>query len=735
MEAAEEEEAPAEEVMDSTEDVEAPADDEAADNSNADVEEYVEKIIEVKKERKIKLTLNGPKIREMNQDEVKAMVEPGFSVTEEGDEPDDVEVYFSQPADMRNGVPGTYTVTYTAEIDGEVLASEERTIIVTDIDECDEKDPKHECDANAICINTIGSYECECKKGFKGPGRVCADIDECEEGTHDCPAPESFCRNTVGWFACVCSDGYRDEGDEGRNCVDIDECAVGEHNNCHKHAKCINLPGTFDCECNDGWFGNGVTCEPENPCDKDNDCVENAQCQMHADGSYDCICEEPQWEGDGRVECIDVDECARGIYHCPEHSECRNTQGGYECDCHTGLVMKNNVCVDVNECDPLKPLHDCHPTLGVCHNTFGSFHCTCKDGYKGDGHECKDDHKPHLMLDGDNPLRIMQYDSFREPGFTLSDESRNSDDLRVSVLMPKELESPIIKKVFNTSIRYKITFGENGSETKFREVQVVETNRCLLPEDNPYTHDCDRLFAECIWDSAAHDYTCKCFEGYGGDGRTCKDNLPPYIEGPSDPYYLTQCQICEEDVGRAPDPTLRLGTGLVSAWDPLPNASPQSVAFRETVESINATHAVHTFTAEDEAGNQAEPLVLNVIVVVKDMRTEIERMNATINHIDAFLNKYHADFESFRGTQEVQTGRLSAFTYWVIGMLVLVFGVKVVLVTVSKLFLLYNVQSSSKPVWADFEEAWSFYLRARHPFWSATQITEEVFQMWAAREQ
>ena len=39
----------------------------------------------------------------------------------------------------------------------------------SDIDEC-ESSP---CNANAICENTEGSYECYCKSGFSGDGYNC----------------------------------------------------------------------------------------------------------------------------------------------------------------------------------------------------------------------------------------------------------------------------------------------------------------------------------------------------------------------------------------------------------------------------------------------------------------------------------------------------------------------------------------------------------------------------------
>ncbi|MEM7572752.1 MAG: HYR domain-containing protein [Bacteroidota bacterium] len=59
-----------------------------------------------------------------------------------------------------------------------------------------------------------------CPNGFgSGPGATeCFDIDECSEGTANCP-PNSFCVNTNGGFECQCNDGYQDDGNG--NCVPI----------------------------------------------------------------------------------------------------------------------------------------------------------------------------------------------------------------------------------------------------------------------------------------------------------------------------------------------------------------------------------------------------------------------------------------------------------------------------------------------------------------------------------
>ena len=40
------------------------------------------------------------------------------------------------------------------------------------MDECADK--THDCDMNADCNNTLGSYECSCKDGYHGNGTNCS---------------------------------------------------------------------------------------------------------------------------------------------------------------------------------------------------------------------------------------------------------------------------------------------------------------------------------------------------------------------------------------------------------------------------------------------------------------------------------------------------------------------------------------------------------------------------------
>ena len=43
--------------------------------------------------------------------------------------------------------------------------------ILTDVNECD--DQLHQCDIDAECHNTDGSYTCQCTNGYHGDGYVC----------------------------------------------------------------------------------------------------------------------------------------------------------------------------------------------------------------------------------------------------------------------------------------------------------------------------------------------------------------------------------------------------------------------------------------------------------------------------------------------------------------------------------------------------------------------------------
>ena len=56
-----------------------------------------------------------------------------------------------------------------------------RLMLFVDDDECLKTPPV--CDINANCKNTLGSYLCPCKEGFKGDGNTCQGKIKKKNGT------------------------------------------------------------------------------------------------------------------------------------------------------------------------------------------------------------------------------------------------------------------------------------------------------------------------------------------------------------------------------------------------------------------------------------------------------------------------------------------------------------------------------------------------------------------------
>jgi hypothetical protein len=101
-----------------------------------------------------------------------------------------------------------------------------------DVDEC--QIGQFSCQQNSVCVNTVGSYRCECQHGFSGNGLFCAgknymilnqpfilllkqikfcfeDVDECELDLHNCSSM-AVCTNSIGAFTCACKHGFIGNG-------------------------------------------------------------------------------------------------------------------------------------------------------------------------------------------------------------------------------------------------------------------------------------------------------------------------------------------------------------------------------------------------------------------------------------------------------------------------------------------------------------------------------------------
>ncbi|KAJ7372937.1 hypothetical protein OS493_015393 [Desmophyllum pertusum] len=156
------------------------------------------------------------------------------------------------------------------------------------------------------CVNTAGSYRCECSTGFylDSNGRSCSDYPDCLL-SHGC---QHTCNNFLGSFFCSCRSGYALNNDN-RTCSDEDECTpvyVASLNKTVISAGCDqlchNTLGNYTCSCNQGY-------------------------QLLYDGK----------------RCRDINECRTGAHSC-EHN-CHNTPGSYGCSCFHGYKLRADMRV------------------------------------------------------------------------------------------------------------------------------------------------------------------------------------------------------------------------------------------------------------------------------------------------------------------------------------------------------------------------------------------------------
>uniref|UniRef100_A0A674A7E6 Signal peptide, CUB domain, EGF-like 2 n=1 Tax=Salmo trutta TaxID=8032 RepID=A0A674A7E6_SALTR len=304
------------------------------------------------------------------------------------------------------------------------------------------------CHIDAICQNTQASYKCTCKVGFKGDGKHCEDIDECDIEYNGGCVHE--CNNIPGNYRCTCHDGFSLAHD-GHNCLDVDECVF---NNGGCQHTCVNTMGSYECSCKEGFFlsDNQHTCihrsvEGLSCMNKEHGCAHicketpkgGVACECrpgfelaknqrgciltcnHGNGGCQHTCEDMEQgpicrchvrytlHPDGRscttTESSDhnatsftevdkrvkrrllMENCAVNNGGCD--STCKDTSTGVRCSCPVGFTLQpdGKTCKDINECE----LHNggCDH---FCRNTIGSFECNCWKGFKllTDEHSCQD---------------------------------------------------------------------------------------------------------------------------------------------------------------------------------------------------------------------------------------------------------------------------------------------------------------------------------------------------------
>ncbi|CAH8825520.1 unnamed protein product [Trichobilharzia szidati] len=438
----------------------------------------------------------------------------------------------------------------------ECLSGYEGKWCESDVDEC--RLGTHKCDH--ICINTPGSYLCECHSGYKlnttnrkschavecnprcvpnqgfcsddttcicRPGFTgldCGeDINECQAGTHNCP---QRCINTHGSFKCECFEGYEAQNNDGLIC--ISKCSSrceSNHGRCDRNGKCVcrrgftgpdcsedineceiipkicvqgcvNTYGSYYCTCDEGYHQDHRggclpnKCNPE--CvDGQGECLSNGTCLCHA-GFKGQSCE------------TDIDECKEGKHNC-QH-ECINVPGSFKCSCHSGYKISTK---DPSKCEP----NSCPPHCAI---ENGECKCGCYPGYTGPG--CKQ---------GVDSCAIKPCDQICVDLGEGKYVCKCSEGFEPSPSNPRRCQR-ICRDGFDCVYgNCRTVFTNDTDQTLCTCIEGFEGSRCendineCLGE-NGQKHLCDH---RCI--NTLGSYQCFCDPGYElqSDGRTCRKQL------------------------------------------------------------------------------------------------------------------------------------------------------------------------------------------------------------------
>ncbi|KAF4517156.1 hypothetical protein B566_EDAN006455, partial [Ephemera danica] len=338
---------------------------------------------------------------------------------------------------------------------------------VTLLQSSDDCDAESECHAHAFCRPTRRAVQrCVCQPGWEGDGKVCRDIDECRIKNGGCA---HTCINTPGSYHCECLRGFRSDSEDPHNCLDQDECSDVSLQQPRCQERCVNTVGSYHCACHDPLstidsemptrcIPMGTSCQ-ERKCS--HGCDESSRggsawcwCRRHhlLDAGNLSTCRPTCLAGNGGCQHRCLDESNGPVCTCAHkyllghdgrscapscavnnggcQKRCSNTDVGVLCSCPAGFVLE----LDGKSCRG-KPGGAGAKCEHICVNSIGSFECVCPTGYKlkPDEHTCHDvdecelsDLCDHECINTPGSFQCLCRSGYQQYGITHCGETKES---------------------------------------------------------------------------------------------------------------------------------------------------------------------------------------------------------------------------------------------------------------------------------------------------------------------
>uniref|UniRef100_A0A667ZCL5 Fibulin 2 n=1 Tax=Myripristis murdjan TaxID=586833 RepID=A0A667ZCL5_9TELE len=261
-----------------------------------------------------------------------------------------------------------------------------------------------------------------------------------------------------------------------------------------------------------------------------NECLSTRACQpnercVNTAGSYMCqrqiVC--PSGYQINNDICEDINECVQMSHNCGLGFECVNTEGSFRCDpkphCPVGFSQDSQGnCIDIDECGTVA--QPCSPGFN-CVNTVGSYTCQrkilmCSRGYHAspDASRCidVDECQSNLHRCGEGQLCHNLPGSYRcdcQTGYQYDTFRRMCVDVNECWRYPGRLCAQTCE---NTPGSYECSCTA-GFRLSSDGKNCEDVNECLA---SPCSQECANIYGS---------YQCYCRQGYylREDGHTCED--------------------------------------------------------------------------------------------------------------------------------------------------------------------------------------------------------------------